>query len=259
MVASKAMSQLSELVKEKTKNQEQLCVILKAYTSKYICKVYKRIFDEKHRTSKTLRMFQKALREIAVWDIDKQKHEYKKFLKWCMKKYDITEIDLQTIIEKTMMFSIQILLYRYDPQLIDDEVRYYGTEPRDVLYSCMKRVARYFYENPKDIEEKENDLHELIESSIHTFIPMKQIMNIIQETNRDEKVSKCDSYDIDNTSESSVIDKKTQLIVEKSEEAEDDLKYVSSDEVYNEYYYSEDDLEQKQSTNTDDVKHINIK
>lgn len=272
------MSVISDFIKEKESLTSSLNNILSSYIEKYLYKLYKSIIESKSKKessiseTKIMREFQRALSEIGQWDDEKQKHEYKKFLKWCMKKHDVTEIGIQTTMDKIILYSTRIILNKYEPGIIERNVSYRNSEPKDLFFKCIKRIARYYYDNPKLIHKDNSvDVENMLESCVHTFIPMKQIIKVIEEHdgkednrenmyNFDENsTSSTESINTKSDSTSSSHHVKSKLVVEKTDEKESELQlpYVNSD-VYNEYYQSEEQIEKEDVDVTDEVKMIKI-
>ncbi len=260
---------VSYLAASKKNYENTLSTCLSDYTCKYIRRV-NQLVDEKPKD------LQKALVDVASWRSEKRNKEYKKFLKWAAKNINVEEEEIQDILNKIIILSLRIMLYKYDSDVVLD-----NTMPllEDVVYKCMKRVCRFFYENldlvkKSKTEQVKEQTKKLVISSIHSFIPLEQVLQLIED--EEERIGADKSYDFEKDyldSTDRVHTKKTVknspaksggktgLVVQKEpSDARNELHYVSSDEVYNEYYNSEEEKEHQEAKQKvdEDVKYIKI-
>lgn len=240
------MSNISILSKEKNRSQELLCKVFASYLEKYMRKLYTSIArsQDKEETKSELREFQKCLSEIAKWEEHKQKREYKKFLKWVMKRYDLTELDLQSYLEKVITFSVMIVLHKYNQKAVLEKIKYKSTNPQDLFYKAIKAVARLYYESPNKVKEDSRDpTINTIDSIIYNFIPLNKVFEMMEECDGTEDSVKSYKYSKNDSSESEP--KEVAVVLEKSSGSQREyggkLEYVPSEEIYNEYYQSDNE------------------
>ena len=234
------------------KGEEQIIDLLSRYTYKYMHKLLSYIKEENVSESKTRRLFQESLINVSVWNQDKITREFKKFLKWCYKKYDLQEPDMQSMVDNFIFHSIYVLLSNYDSIVLEQFDTKIKLEL--VFYKSIKRTARLCYENivntSKLTVSKENTIHDVIEPLLHSFVPLDKIISYIEE-HQDE--DKSHSYDFKNRT---LTPTSTHLSVAKDNKMEPlNLHYISSEEIYDEYYESE---EEKQPRALSNDKHIKI-
>lgn len=212
--------------------------------------------------------FQKKMLKIAEWDKYKREKSFKKFKKWCFKNNH----DIEGIFEKIILYSIRTILN--DDYLSEIIItKHCKSNFSDFYYKVLKKVARYYYENPKiDIIEDDNYIEDIIKTCLVVFIPLNKIVNMFGEK-RDDLIIQYDfnnmqeSYS-DNTDISSYISKdntdndnnnKRKIIVEKETDDEGSMIYLPSEEfditkeeVVNEKKDIQEDEEEK------NTKHIVI-
>lgn len=283
------MSGLSDLVQKKTDGQTLLAKMLASYGEKYMRHLYENIEDEYLNKRESVsdkrlyREFQKYLIEVSKWSESKRKREYHKFLKWAMKRYEVTEMEIQTTLDNVVLYSVRIMLNRYDFEGVLEQVQYEAVKLEDLLYNSLKRISRFYYEQPdktvfqSNTQHKTallNSLQELVVSLIHGYIPLQPIMRIM------EQHSLADSnhpYDFNKSSTSSnsksavSIKKESTSKGDKNVEQRDNhtgkqedpkLRYISSDE-YNEYYHSDNEKNEspkgaRLTSDDNQVKHIDV-
>ncbi|NBO99320.1 MAG: hypothetical protein EBU90_04225 [Proteobacteria bacterium] len=295
------MSGLGELVQKKTEGQIFLAKMLASYGEKYMRHLYENIEDSYLHKKETVsekrlyRDFQKYLVEVSKWSESKRKREYHKFLKWTMKRYEVTEMEIQTTLDNVVLYSVRIMLNRYDFEGVLEQVQYEAVKLEDLLYNSLKRISRFYYEQPhsmglflKSSQEKAPDKSELMEklqeivvSLIHGYIPLQPIIQIME---RQSHVDSNQPYDFNQSftsskSNSNVYIKKVPVGKQRKDDQrssetkrtdkqpeEPKLRYISSDE-YNEYYHSDQEKNNdndnpakadKVSTGDNQVKHIDV-
>jgi hypothetical protein len=156
------MSGLGELVTKKEEGQESLAKVVSAYGEKYMRHFYEKIEDKylhnrnSVSNSKLYREFQKHLIEVSKWSESKRKREYHKFLKWAMKRHDfgLTEIEIQTKLDNVILYSVRIMLNKYNFEGVLEQIQYNSVKLEDFIYRCLKRISRYYYENPQIAQEE---------------------------------------------------------------------------------------------------------
>jgi len=283
------MSGLSDLVQKKTDGQTLLAKMLASYGEKYMRHLYENIEDnylnrkEPVSDKRLYREFQKYLVEVSKWSESKRKREYHKFLKWAMKRYEVTEMEIQTTLDNVVLYSVRIMLNRYDFEGVLEQVQYEAVKLEDLLYNSLKRISRFYYEQPGLLENsKENTQHklvlldnlqEIVVSLIHGYIPLQPIMKIMEQHSR---VESNHPYDFNQSYTSSKSTSKRNTNHEKKEKhakheentdtdkqaEEPKLRYISSDE-YNEYYHSDQERNNvekvsKLPTEDNQMKHIDV-
>ena len=267
---------LVKSIETRKEYEDKLYTIIYKYQIKYIYYVFEKQYDDDkqiNRLNSLYRHFQKRLLKIADWSSDKLHKEYKKFLEWCKRKYNIQEEELQQILNTIITLFVKIMINKKNiiiEGLLDS---YTFPKFKYFFYKCLKRISRHYYENPKSltIDDKNEILNsiykttilELIRSVVYNMLPMKQVMTILEykdlinEDGSDENkiVIEYDFNDI-NSSESS--NSNPKVIIEK-QLSECSLKYVSSDDFDKEYCKSESEKEIEQLDQEEDLlKHVKI-
>lgn len=264
----------SELLEIKHKLQKKLVNTFSQHLYNYFMRCFKK--------SVNYIDFQKKMLRIAEWDKYKREKSLKKFKKWYIKNnYDIEEI-----FEKIILYSIRTIL---NDKFLSEIVitRHYDSKSKsnfgDFYYKVLKKVARYYYENPKiDIIEDDSYIEDTIKTSIVLFIPLNKIVNMFGEK-RDDLIIQYDfnnmddSYsentDISLSSDYTCNDKKThkdrnddnkgKIVIEKEMDEDGSLMYLPSDE----FDIEEEKGKEKENVDVDvqedeeekNTKHIIIK
>ena len=267
---------LVKSIETRKEYEDKLYTIIYKYQIKYIYYVFEKQYDDDkqiNRLNSLYRHFQKRLLKIADWSSDKLHKEYKKFLEWSKRKYNIQEEELQQILNNIITLFVKIMINKKNiiiEGLLDS---YTFPKFKYFFYKCLKRISRHYYENPKSltIDDKNEIINsiykttilELIRSVVYNMLPMKQVMTILEykdlinEDGSDENkiVIEYDFNDI-NSSESS--NSNPKVIIEK-QLSECSLKYVSSDDFDKEYCKSESEKEIEQLDQEEDLlKHVKI-
>lgn len=264
-----------EIINKKTELEFQLYEIMSKYTYKYIYSIYDKELEE-NGVSKTLFVdFQLKLIDITKWSDSKINKGYNKFLKWCNKKYNLQEIHLTELLQDIIILYIKVILNKSNIYIESILETFKFPTFNTFYYKYLKRVSRYFYENPKLITENSNDIlnnssiKKIMTTLINNSLPMKEIVDIIEykhkansktESNTDSKIgSKADS-----SSNSNIQKHKTRvnLIVDKSNESNNTLPYIPTEE-YNldENVTGKDNQNEKDNktnTDTNGLRYINI-
>lgn len=142
--------------------------------------------------------FQKKLASVVNWSGEKRDSEFNKFVNWSIKKFNINKDELRRIFINIIVLSIQIILneeltskkcseLNFSPQLLDI---------RELFYTSIKNVTKYYYLNPRKIYETKNDhdiSNSIIKKQISNFIPFKNIFNKIQNSPQVSRESKSQS------------------------------------------------------------------
>ena len=267
---------LVKSIETRKEYEDKLYTIIYKYQIKYIYYIFEKQYDDDkqiNRLNSLYRHFQKRLLKIADWSSDKLHKEYKKFLEWSKRKYNIQEEELQQILNNIITLFVKIMINKKNiiiEGLLDS---YTFPKFKYFFYKCLKRISRHYYENPKSltIDDKNEIINsiykttilELIRSVVYNMLPMKQVMTILEykdlinEDGSDENkiVIEYDFNDI-NSSESS--NSNPKVIIEK-QLSECSLKYVSSDDFDKEYCKSESEKEIEQLDQEEDLlKHVKI-
>lgn len=242
----------SDLVKTKQIRQDMLTGVLVSYCRKYIVKRFASLDLDENGSNRVLRTFQKDLTYIAAWSDSRVDREYEKFCKWSLRKRGISERELFDTFADIISLSIQILVNKE----IDVKL-----SVKDLFFKSMKRIARHYYENPSLVKSNYRDedgaLTRLVETLIHTFVPLQDVIDFIKKNeDHDSHVS----YDFNNSERTEDTGDKVGLIVEKQKTSSDGpgLRYIGSEEIYKEYYHSEEE-KLPVGTNASEEKQINLK
>jgi hypothetical protein len=238
---------MNELMRKRLENQERLVKLMDEYTRKYIKKILNYVEDT--YSSDVLKEFQKILAEIAKWNDTKKDKEYNKFLKWSLKKYNMDESSLQDILDNIILYSVKLIVNKYDINTLMKLIEYNNIELLDFVYKCIKRIARHYYDNPNEIKMRErNDekTKDMITLIIYKCIPIDKIVKLIEEQviEEDEHDTKSEvEYDFNKTFTDTDENCNNKLVIEKEQDEDvkerNGLKYIPSDELYNEYYKSD--------------------
>lgn len=259
-----------DLLDNKNKYEKILIDLLSSYCFKYINKIFIILENDKN----IYKNFQYKLVKISEWDTDKQIKEYKKWIKWCHNKKNYKEQKLQNIFNMYLLISIQIITYdklNSQYQLIDNNF----PEFYKIFYKCLKNIAKYFYENPKILNNTSypnNNIQKIVKYQLQKILPFNKILNILKTPN-DKPIFI--EYDFDNTYSEDLnksdknsnnidqINNNSNLIIEKENNNEiddhfchNDLNYINSDDFDNEYYESSHSTHIMDTEN--DIKHINM-
>lgn len=258
-----------DLLNNKNKYENILIDLLSSYCLKYINKIFIILENDKN----IYKNLQYKLIKISEWEMDKQIKEYQKWLKWCHTKKDYKEQKLQNIFNMYLLISIQIITYdnldnQY--QIINDNF----PEFYKIFYKCLKNIAKYFYENPKilnNINSLNNDIKKIVKYQLQKILPFNKILNIIKTPKNKPLFIE---YDFDNTYSENLsdknednndnnINKNSNLIIEKennndldNHDCHNELNYINSDDFDNEYYESSHSTNIIETEN--DIKLINI-
>jgi len=233
------MSKVKHLISSKIEYESKLNMVLKKYFIKY----FKELYEDD--ASLKLRELQKILYKIPSWSDNKIDKEYGYFTKYIYKKYELNQDDLSKILDLVYSLNIKIMTSIYDVVSISIP------KFKNFWYKSIKKIAKYFYENPKlikentDILEKDTDLENILKYVLQRFIPIEEILHL--------KKHKEHSYDFEKASFSENENKneiKIQVNLEKTDITQpiekNSLIYMSSDEYENEYYKSENNFENEE-------------
>lgn len=270
--------QLKEHIDNKNKYEKFIVDLLNTYSIKYLKKVFLYLENEKNIFKK----FQLKLIKIAEWNTEKQNKEYKKFIKWCAAKKNIDEHTLKHIFHNYLTLSIQIIAYNNITP--ENFPKYIYPNLDKVFYKCLKSISRWFYENPKQIQEtldtKLETLKKILKIEIQKMLPLKQILNILQ-TKQEDPIFVDYDFNKSESTEEQLIDsdmvelldnckKKfsltTKVVIEKEnnnepnyfiQQNENTLNYIDSENMENDFdkssHHSENNLE-----NENELKYVNI-
>lgn len=228
-------------IENKQRIESEFYEILSKYIYKYLNRVLKNEY-EYHKASKIIGHlypnFQKKLLKISKWPEYKIDKEYSKFLKWCSRKYNKTENQLQIMLNDIIILTIQVMIHKpslYVEKLLENAF----PSMRDFYYKCLRRLARIFYEAPKSTKSITlSELKRQINTTINIFLPTKKIDTVLQiqdqEQENTQKQIENITYDfnkLDTRSSSSSIKSRGSY---KSLISKDQvLYYISSDKSSN--------------------------
>lgn len=197
---------ISEKIDTKRKIESRLYEILCKYIYKYLNKIY---HNQMVIHPKTINYnFQKELIKISKWSEDTINKEYFKFLKWCKKKYDYKEQHLQNLLREIVTLNTMIMINKTEEYTISLLETYDFPKLQVFFYKCLKKISRFFYENPKSINSVSfGTLKSYIESITTSMLPLKHITAVLEynsdEDNNTQPEQLIIEYDFENLSFSS--------------------------------------------------------
>lgn len=270
------MSELNGLISDKKRLEKKIVDVYSEYCYKYIKKLYSYANNIKSK----IREYQSSLVKISEWSDSKINREHNKYLKWVNKKYNYKQSELEDILNKFILYTIRIVINKYNVDLLKQFINFESINLQEFFYKCLKRTARFYYENPKYIENSKfsKEIDNIILSVLHSYIPLQEILSFIEKNKDREDVLY--PYDFNKFSDESKssntytiksIPKKT-IVIEKRDHDDKEtdksgLYYISSEQLDNEYYNSDKSVnsnkskESKDNTkskHTQDEKHINV-
>jgi hypothetical protein len=223
---------MEEMIERKQLYEEQIADIFEVYLEKYINK----LFDYVDRDMK---IFKRKLVDIAGWNEEKVTKEYNKFLKWTGKKL-IEEAEVKNMLDNVIMYSIRLMINKYDTEIIAKLVEFESTDPERFFFKCMKRIAKFVYENPNSIklEEFNQKVKNIVVSVIYEFVPIAKIIKLLEVTKEAESEK---SYDFNKTftTESEQAPQQKLVVDKQTTSSDNELNYVPSEEIIKEYYQSD--------------------
>lgn len=271
---------LEKYIKTRKDFETKLYTIIYKYQLKYIYYIFEKHYDD-NKQNNTLKHlypdFQKHLIKISQWSDDSINKEYNRFLIWCKKKYNLSENELQKILDTIITLFIKVMINKSN--VIVEGILEKYTLPKFSMffYKCLKKIARKFYENPKSITMEneisnkipKNDLLEIIKNTVYNLLPIEHIMSILEFQDEDENKNESSAnikynYDFDKETSSDSSEAKTckKIIVEKVQ-SECSLKYISSEEFNKEYCKSESEkhtaINEDAQLDDENLKHVRIK
>jgi len=242
-------------LKQKMSTKEEIERKIYKYITTYLVKYLKRLYENIPRRS-AFRAFQEELLKISDWNEEMQQKEYKKFCKWINKKYDLSEDNLIQLLNTSVALVIELIV----PKKKDlEKVLKNYTFPtfQFFFYKCIKKFARHFYEHPKEIVQDTN-VQSVLEYTIQDLVPLKFVV----ETLDNEEPECVVEYNFEAIITDSDDEKSSnvKIVVEKvSENNDNSLKYISSEEFDNEYYMSEEEQKNNVDAGEDSqLKHVTI-
>lgn len=253
MSSSKEKS-IKYLILSKTEYESKLNMILKKYFIKYFKELYEEI--------KIYREFQKKLYNIPSWSNDKISREFGYFVKYVNKKYDLNQNELSKILEIIYTLNLKIMtsLFNYQINNIPNF--------KDFWYKCIKKFGKFYYENPKLIEDHENDVYldDTVKNVIQRFIPIKDIINTEKQIVEKYDFEKDPFSDKSKDNSFSKQSSKAKLEVElENTEQSEQLNHAATSDFENQYYNSEIDkfenckiVDNKLVKEQEEEKHIEL-
>ena len=239
------------LINKRNALENKLLDILLVYYIKYIKKIWKKNID----TNKIYKHFQKDLLKITDWSGNKIDKEYTRFINWLEEHLSISEEYISNLSYSIFTLNINIT----GPELDVETFTYPST--KRIFYKCLKSVARFFYDNPKEFEKDsfKQVLNSVVKTCLRNFIPLTDILKSIEEINNGEldKIQynfdeitnnqTTESYSFHNSNNNENQDSK--LLIEK--ESSDSL------DLHNEYYNSDehdDNTDKNQINNKENLE-----
>lgn len=216
------------------------------FVYKYITKLYEREL-EYHNTRETrpklYKDFQKTLLEIPKWSDKTIQKQTNKFIKWVLKRENLSENDVENMIKNIIKLSTQIILNKSDIYITTLLQNFNFPNVKTYYYKCIKRIARIVYENPKQFHELQTgQLFDELDNILQSLLPLQEIETILEfddskfdeqdKTKNNIKVEY--DFENDNSSHISSISLRRsdppKLVVDK-QSSEPSLKYVSSEDL----------------------------
>jgi hypothetical protein len=195
--------------------------IFKKYTRRWV--------DDLHYIFPKLKDFQKELYKIPSWSTKKKHKEYSLFIKFIIKKFNKDEDTISYTLQKIFENYINIM-----SELIETPFSPNPPSLENVWFRIMKRVGKYFYENPK------SDSNTLLIDDTVLFVLNKYI-NINKYLSKEKNIESPFYYSFEK-SDKHTTENPLPAIVEKvdsDEQSDSSLKYISSKQFENEYYNSD--------------------
>lgn len=196
--------------------------IFKKYTRRWI--------NDLHEVFPKLKDFQKELYKIPSWSTKKKHKEYSLFIKFIIKKFNKDEDTISYTLQKIFENYINII-----SELIKTPFTPNPPSLENVWFRIMKRVGKYYYENPK------SDTNTLsIDDTV--LCVLNKYININKYLGKEKNIESPFYYSFEKSDTHSHSTKQLPPpIVEKLESESDSssLKYISSKQFENEYYNSD--------------------
>lgn len=233
------MSTIDEISRLKKRNEERLLQMMSSYLNKYVRLLYEE--------SSSLKDFQTKLLDVATMDEGRKEKETAKFVKWCDKK-DLGSPDklLRAIVDG----YVSLVLYKYkgrldtrNLRLLDDKVKL-----SKLWYKSLRGVAKYYYSNPKTSKSDITIYNAVVVKLIDDMMPFRLVLEWMKdfESHESENAQRFVSYNFHNSKDSKSEHSESHHTTPKSlSERGHELKYISSDEIVNEYYQSESEKERE--------------
>lgn len=247
----------AELLELKHKLQKKMVEIFSQHLYNYFTRCFKKSVNYVD--------FQKRMLKIAEWRESKKKKSLKKFIKWCFKNnYDIEQMferilltSIRTILNDAYLSEIIITKYCNSASLFDK-----------FFYKVLKRVAQYYYENPKiDIIEDDDYIEDVIKTTIVLYIPINKIVDMFGKKKEDliiqydfNNIETSTSDDISSYDNQERKDRK-DILIEKQSDRDDDegtMLYLPSDEFDVEVVKQEEENKKEVDEEEKNTKHITI-
>lgn len=145
--------------------------------------------------------FRRKLVEILKWDQSIKYKEFKRFLKWCTKRQNLSEDEVQKSMD---MFFNSIMINNSSQKHI---LSY-------TFYKCLKRVAKLYYEESLVTQDM---VYDTIELYLYNLLPFEEILNNYTNNVRVINVAKVENHD---------------EIIEPQEDIEDEKHIVLKGNLY---------------------------
>jgi hypothetical protein len=198
-------------------------------------KYTRRWIDDLHEIFPKLKDFQKELYKIPSWSTKKKHKEYSLFIKFIIKKFNKDEDTVSYTLQKIFENYINII-----SELIKTPFTPNPPSLENVWFRIMKRVGKYYYENPK------SDTNTLSIDDTVLFVLNKYI-NINKYLGKEKNIDSPFYYSFEKSDTHSTDQLQPPIIEKLDSDARSDssLKYISSKQFENEYYNSDVDTNER--------------
>jgi hypothetical protein len=237
---------MEEILCQKKEIDNALCDLLESYIKKYMKKLYD--------TCSTYKVLQIHLAKVSEWNDTKKHHEYQKFIKWSMRKKNISADEFETMCFTYFSLCIRILLQNNVPEE-SSTVAHATSNLVHVFYNCMKSVCKHLYYDPTSIHNP--DITVCISKSLQQNLNIPSILRLVS-----LDVPDYTKYDFTKSEGSeATIDRDSHAPGCEEVQPRNELRYVSSDEFQNNYRHLKTKESPSKETHPkqDDIKHISFK
>ena len=263
------MTKLASYIVDKRDAETEISNLFGSYYEKYMRKLYKPYHLLKNRE----RYFQKTLIKIVKWSDEKRRKEYKQFIRWTKEKCHVSESSLQNWFSIYVDASINIMLFPNQSKhdyIFEKEV----PSVKEFFYKCLKRIARYYYDNPSlmvvgfEDKSKRSDIVEIVSVFLTTFVPFDEIIKRIDVddiSSYEHPLSDDDSEEIRNIKSKLLIVKVPDMQSNKSVSEDDESNHTRSERFDIEHHddkNDQDEIENKHNDSDDSedqFRHIVLK
>lgn len=148
--------EIQHLVTRRKELETKLVNIFCVYISKYMNSLFDDISLQYQNKSskKVMKEFQAELIKVALWNEEKKKKKFEKFLRWVKSRFELREDDIK--LHYYTLISVTQEIIKRNMTLQQHECTL-----EELYYRVIKRCARFFYENPSLVEDKSEYLPEI--------------------------------------------------------------------------------------------------